>query len=70
MGPTPISLLDSSKSVNIKSTSPAATVYLCQHSSKYCKMNCLYSVLPGKLEVIILQAMFYSITAILLEQQQ
>ena len=50
----PIALLDSSKSINIKFISTAATVYLMSTALQNCKINCLYSVLPGKLEVIML----------------
>ena len=54
-GQRPITLLDSSKSINIKSISTAATVM--STALQNCKINCLYSVLPGKLEVIILIAL-------------
>ena len=54
IGQRPIALLDSSKSINIKSTSTAATIYLMSTALQNCKINCLYSVLPGKLEVIML----------------
>ena len=67
IGQRPIALLDSSKSINIKSNSTAATVYLMSTALQNCKINCLYSVLPGKLEVIMLIAlinMFYSIVTI------
>ena len=63
----PIALLDSSKSINIKSISTAATIYLMSTTLQNCKINCLYSVLHGKLEVIMLigiKAMFYSIVTI------
>ena len=54
IGQRPIALLDSSKSINIKSISTAATIYLMSTALQNCKINCLYSVLPGKLEVIML----------------
>ena len=57
IGQRPIALLDSSKSINIKSISTAATIYLMSTSLQNCKTNCLYSVLPGKLEVIMLIAL-------------
>ena len=57
IGQRPIALLDSSKSINIKSISTAATVYLMSTVLQNCKINCLYSVLPGKLEVIMLIAL-------------
>ena len=57
IGQRPIALLDSSKSINIKSISTAATVYLMSTALQNCKINCLYSVLPGKLEVIMLIAL-------------
>ena len=52
-----IALLGSSKSINIKSISTAATIYLMSTALQNCKINCLYSVLPGKLEVIMLIAL-------------
>ena len=67
IGHRTIALLDSSKSINIKSISTAATIYLMSTALQNCKINCLYSVLPGKLEVIMLigiKAMFYSIVTI------
>ena len=57
IGQRPIALLDSSKSINIKSISTAATIYLMSTALQNCKINCLYSVLPGKLEVIMLIAL-------------
>ena len=54
IGQRPIALLDSSKSINIKSISTAATIYLMSTALQNCKINCLYSVLPGKLEVTML----------------
>ena len=57
IGQRPIALLDSSKSINIKSISTAATIYLMSTAIQNCKINCLYSVLPGKLEVIMLIAL-------------
>ena len=57
IGQRPIALLDSSKSFNIKSISTAATIYLMSTALQNCKINCLYSVLPGKLEVIMLIAL-------------
>ena len=57
IGQRPNTLLDSSKSVN---TSPAATV-ICQRSSKLQDVYCLYSLLPGKLEVIILITLLNSV---------
>ena len=54
IGQRPIALLDSSKSINIKPISTAATVYLMSTALQNCKINCLYSVLPWKLEVIML----------------
>ena len=52
IGQRPFALLDSSKSINIKSISTAATIYLMSTALQNCKINRLYSVLPGKLEVI------------------
>ena len=49
IGQRPIALLDSSKSINIKSISTAATIYLMSTALQNCKINCLYSVLTGKL---------------------
>ena len=57
IGQRPFALLDSSKSINIKSISTAATVYLMSTALQNCKINCLYSVSPGKLEVIMLIAL-------------
>ena len=57
IGQRPIALLDSSKSINIKSISTAATVYLISTALQNCKNKCLYSVLPGKLEVIMFIAL-------------
>ena len=57
IGQRPIALLDSSKSINIKSISTAATIYLMLTAHQNCKINCLYSVFPGKLEVIMLIAL-------------
>ena len=57
IGQRPIALLDSSKSNNIKSISTAVTIYLMSTALRNCKINCLYSVLPGKLEVIMLIAL-------------
>ena len=48
IGQRPIALLDSSKSINIKSISTAATIYLMSTALQNCKINCLYSVLPGE----------------------
>ena len=56
IGQRPIALLDSSKSINIKSISTAATIYLMSTALQNCEFNCL-SVLPGKLEVIMLIAL-------------
>ena len=56
IGQRPIALLDSSKSINIKSISTAATIYLMSTALQNW-INCLYSVLPGKLEVIMLIAL-------------
>ena len=57
IGQRPIALLDSSKSINIKSISTAATIYLMSTALQNCKINCLYSKAPGKLEVIMLIAL-------------
>ena len=57
IGQRPFALLDSSKSIYIKSISTAATIYLMSTALQNCKINCLYSVLPGKLEVIMLIAL-------------
>ena len=57
IGQRPIALLDSSKSINIKSISTAATVFVMSTALQNCKINCLYSVLRGKLEVIMLIAL-------------
>ena len=57
IGQRPIDLLDSRKSISIKSISTAATIYLMSTALQDCKINCLYSVLPGKLEVIMLIAL-------------
>ena len=57
IGQRPIALLDSSRSININSISTAATIYLMSTVPQNCKINCLYSVLPGKLEVIMLIAL-------------
>ena len=57
IGQRPLALLDSSKSINIKSISTAATIYLMSTALQNCKINCLYSVLLGKLEVIMLIAL-------------
>ena len=46
IGQRPIALQDSSKSINIKSISTAATIYLMPTALQNCKINCLYSVLP------------------------
>ena len=54
IGQRPFALLDSSKSINIKSISTAATIYLMSTALQNCKINCLYSVLPGKLEVMLI----------------
>ena len=59
IGQRPIALLDSSKSINIKSNSTAATIYLMSTALQNCTINCLYSVLPGKLEDIMLIALIY-----------
>ena len=71
IGQRPIALLESRKSINIKSIFTAATIYLMSTALQNCKIYCLYSVLPGKLEVIMLialinwfKAMFYSIDTI------
>ena len=65
IGQRPIALLDSSKSINIKSISTGATIYLMSTALQNCKINCLYSVLPGKLEVIMLIALIIDIKAML-----
>ena len=57
IGHRPIALLDSSQSINIKSISKAATIYVMSTALQNCKIHCLYSVLPGKLEVIMLIAL-------------
>ena len=57
IGQRPIALLDSSKSINIKSISTVATIYLMSTALQKCKINCLYSVLPWKLEVIMFIAL-------------
>ena len=57
IGQRPIALLESSKSINIKSISTAATIYLMSTALQNCMINCLYGVLPGKLEVIMLIAL-------------
>ena len=57
IGQRPIALLESSKSINIKSISTGATIYLMSTALQNCKINCLYSVLPVKLEVIMLIAL-------------